>query len=124
VQLECSEEDGGTELMGLIGGGVRRFRPSDPQCKVPQMGWNAVRFRRAHPLLEGIEDASEFYFVHSYYAAPRDAEMILGETDYAGVAFAAIIGRDNLVATQFHPERSGRIGLKLLENFTQWDSAC
>jgi len=121
VLLECSEEDDGTELMGLLPGEVRRFRPSEPLCKIPQMGWNAVRFRRPHPLFEGIEDGSEFYFVHSYYAVPRDPEAVLGETDYAGVTFASVIGRGSIAATQFHPERSGRIGLRFLENFTRWD---
>jgi len=121
VLLERSEEDGGTGLMGILPGGVRRFRPAEALCKIPQMGWNAVRFRRPHPLFEGIEDGSEFYFVHSYYAVPRDPETVLGETDYAGVTFASVIGRGNVVATQFHPERSGRIGLRLLENFTRWD---
>ena len=124
VLLECSEEDGGTECMGLVPGGVRRFQPSDALCKIPQMGWNAVRFRAAHPLFDGIEDESEFYFVHSYYADPRDPQTVLGETDYAGVTFASVVGRDNILATQFHPERSGRIGLKLLENLSQWDGKC
>jgi len=116
-----SEEDGGTDCTGLLPGEVRRFRPSDPMCKIPHMGWNAVSFRRPHPLLEGVEDDSEFYFVHSYYPAPSDDSIIAGETDYADVRFASIAARDNLFATQFHPERSGRIGLSILDNFTRWD---
>lgn len=124
VIFEFSEEDGGTECMGIVPGAVKRFRPSDPMCKIPQMGWNAVEFKARHPLFEGIEDGSEFYFVHSYYPAPSDAQYTLGETDYADVRFASVVGKGNLFATQFHPERSGRIGLRLLENFSRWDGKC
>ncbi|MFW6163226.1 MAG: imidazole glycerol phosphate synthase subunit HisH [Planctomycetota bacterium] len=119
--FERSEEDGGTETIGVLPGEVRRFRPSDPMCKIPQMGWNRVRLRRAHPLLAGIEDETEFYFVHSYYPAPSDDRVVVGETDYADVVFASIAARANVFATQFHPERSGRIGLRMLDSFTRWD---
>jgi glutamine amidotransferase len=122
--LDSSEEDSGTPCIRLVPGEVRRFRPSDPMCKIPQIGWNAVAFRRTHPLLAGIESDSEFYFVHSYYPAPSDPGWIVGETDYAGARFASAIGRGNLFATQFHPERSGRIGLRLLDNFARWDGKC
>ncbi|MDI6826914.1 MAG: imidazole glycerol phosphate synthase subunit HisH, partial [Armatimonadota bacterium] len=88
------------------------------------MGWNTVEFVKQHPLLSGIENESEFYFVHSYYPLPSDSAYILGETEYADVRFASIIGKGNLFATQFHPERSGRIGLRLLENFSRWDGTC
>ena len=121
--FEHSEEDGGTECIGLLPGDVKRFRPSDPMCKAPQIGWNRVCIRRRHPLLDGIEDESEFYFVHSYYPAPSDERVIVGETDYAGVVFASVAARGNLFATQFHPERSGRIGLKILDNFRRWDGS-
>ena len=121
VLLEHSEENGGTDLMGVLPGRVTRFQPLDPLCKIPQMGWNAVKARVAHPVFDGIEDESEFYFVHSYYCAPADPAHVLGETDYAGVAFCSAALRGNLVATQFHPERSGRIGLKLLKNFIGWN---
>ncbi len=124
IIFEFSEEDGGTECIGLVPGSVRRFMPSDPRCKIPHMGWNTVEFVRQHPLLSGIEDESEFYFVHSYYPSPSDSAYILGETEYADVRFASIIGKGNLFATQFHPERSGRIGLRLLENFSRWDGTC
>lgn len=124
VIFEFSEEDGGTPCIGIVPGAVKRFTPSDPMCKIPQMGWNAVDFRKPHPLLEGIENGSEFYFVHSYYCAPSDPAYIVGETDYADVIFASVVGKGNLFATQFHPERSGRIGLKLLENFSLWDGKC
>jgi len=119
--FEHSEEDGGCDCLGLLPGRVRRFAPRDPGCKIPQMGWNAVAFARPHPLLDGIEDGSEFYFVHSYYPDPAEPSFRLGETDYADVRFASAVARANLAATQFHPERSGRIGLKLLENFSRWD---
>ena len=124
IIFEHSEENGGTPCIGLIPGTVKRFTPSDPACKIPQMGWNAVNFKTAHPLFEGIEDGSEFYFVHSYYPAPSDPAYILGKTAYADVRFASVVGEGNLFATQFHPERSGRIGLKLLENFSRWDGKC
>ncbi len=124
ILLESSEEDGGTPCLGILPGDVKRFRPVSHYDKIPQMGWNAVHFTREHPVFKGIEDNSEFYFVHSYYPSPAFHEDRLGETDYAGVTFASILGRDNLLATQFHPERSGRIGLALLENFCTWDGIC
>jgi len=176
VIFEFSEEDGGTPCIGLVPGSVKLFTPSEPACKIPQIGWNTVEFKRSlcvgadsppthtkierslcvgadsppthtkierslrvgansppthsdlasetHPLFEGIENQSEFYFVHSYYPAPSDPGWIVGETDYAGARFASAIGRGNLFATQFHPERSGRIGLRLLDNFARWDGKC
>ncbi len=124
IILEFSEEDGGTPCVGIVPGTVKRFIPPDPLCKIPQMGWNAVEFTRSHPVLAGIEDSSEFYFVHSYYPAPADPRYVIGETEYADVRFASILGRANLIATQFHPERSGRIGLQLLRNFARWDGLC
>jgi glutamine amidotransferase len=119
--FERSEEDGGTDCLGLIGGDVRLFMPANPLDKIPHMGWNAVRHVQSHPLFAGIEDQSEFYFVHSYYCAPRVASEIFGRTEYADTDFASVVGRGNIFATQFHPERSGRIGLRLYENFTRWD---
>ena len=124
VIFEFSEEDGGTPCIGIVPGSVKRFTPSDPMCKIPQMGWNAVEIKRPHPLFEHIENGSEFYFVHSYYPCPSDDRYTTGLTEYAGARFASAIGRGNLFATQFHPERSGRIGLKLLENFSRWDGTC
>ncbi len=116
-----SEEDGGTKCLGLIEGEVRRFVPSNPLEKIPHMGWNAVRQVRPHPLFSGIEDESEFYFVHSYYCAPLVSSEIFGTTRYADIDFASVVCRENVFATQFHPERSGRIGLRLYENFLRWD---
>jgi len=124
IIYDFSEEDGGTRGLALLSGKVKRFTPANFMDKVPQIGWNAVSIRRKHPVLKWIEDNSEFYFVHSYYAVPKIKEEIIGETDYAGVKFAAIVGRNNLIATQFHPEKSGMLGLKLLDNFNRWDGTC
>ena len=121
IILERSEEDDGTDLLGLIPGTVKLFNPSSPYDKIPQMGWNSVSLKVKHPVLEGIEDSSEFYFVHSYYPAPSDPSHVAGTTNYADVDFASVISRGNVVATQFHPEKSGKVGLKLLENFIGWD---
>jgi len=123
IIFDCSEEDGGTKGLSLLSGNVKRFAPFAPpdfMDKVPQIGWNAVSIRKKHPVLEGIEDESEFYFVHSYYAVPKLKKEIIGKTDYAGITFASIVGKNNLIATQFHPEKSGRIGLCLLQNFARW----
>jgi len=124
VIFESSEEDGVTECIGLVPGTVKLFKTTNPVYKIPQMGWNAVEFARPHPLWADIENGSEFYFVHSYYPAPSDESYITGQTEYADIKFASAVGRENLFATQFHPERSGRIGLQLLQNFTKWDGSC
>lgn len=121
VIFDHLEEDGGVAGIGLIPGAVRRFHPSDPRDKVPQIGWNGVSFTWPHPVFEGIESGTEFYFVHSYYPAPNQPGDVAGLTDYAGVTFASIMSRKNLLATQFHPEKSGRIGLRLLKNFSVWN---
>jgi imidazole glycerol-phosphate synthase subunit HisH len=121
ILLDMSEEDGGTRCLGLIPGTVRLFMPESPLDKVPQMGWNNVAICRRHPVLEGIEDGSEFYFVHSYYPSPASETVAVGKTEYAGVRFASILTRRNLFATQFHPEKSGRTGMRLLENFCKWN---
>jgi len=121
ILFDFSEEDGGVPTLGILPGRVPRFRPSDRWDKVPQMGWNQVKVARPHTLLDGIEDNSEFYFVHSYYPAPADPAIAIGTTTYAGVSFASMVGRGNVAATQFHPEKSGRIGLRLLWNFTHWN---
>jgi glutamine amidotransferase len=121
IVFDFTEEDGGTQGLGIAPGRVRLFRPSNPSDKVPHMGWNDVRIAAPHPLLAGIEDGSEFYFVHSYYPDPSDPAWILGRTTHAGATFASIVAKGNVVATQFHPEKSGRIGLHLLRNFCAWD---
>ena len=124
VLFDRSEEDGGTSTLGFIPGEVKLFRPANPADKVPQIGWNAVRFQRPHPVFAGVENETEFYFVHSYYPVTTNPADRLGVTDYAGVDFTSIVGRGNLVATQFHIEKSGRIGLKVFENFSRWDGQC
>ncbi len=124
IVLDESEEDDGIRCLGLMHGRALRFRPASPDVKVPHMGWNRVTFERSHPVLEGIREAAEFYFVHSYYPVPVNAVDVVGRTDYEGTDFASVIGRDNLLATQFHPEKSGRLGLRLLENFSRWNGIC
>ena len=124
IILGFSEEDGGVPTIGLVPGRVRLFRPKRREDKVPQIGWNGVRLKRPHPVFEGIDDGSEFYFVHSYYPDPERPADVIGVTDYAGVEFASVIGCGSLVATQFHPEKSGRIGLRLFQNFSRWDGRC
>ncbi len=124
IILEKSDEDKGVACLGLIPGTCREFRFGNPRVKVPQMGWNAVRRLRAHPVFEGIDDGAEFYFVHSFYPVPASAPDQLGETEYGGFTFASALARGNIVATQFHPEKSGRIGLRLLDNFARWSGTC
>ena len=110
ILFEHSEEDGGVDLLGVLPGRVRRF-PNVPGCKVPEIGWNQVTGLG----IDGVPDGSEFYFVHSYYAERGPATV--GVTEYAGIEFTSAVRRGNLLATQFHPEKSGRIGLSLLSSF-------
>jgi imidazole glycerol-phosphate synthase subunit HisH len=124
IILDHSEEDGGIKCLGLIPGRVRLLRPADRTVKIPHMGWNSVVLSRRHPVFEGLKEGSEFYFVHSYYTVPLSQDIFLGETEYGGTKFVSAMGLANLVATQFHPERSGRLGLQLLENFSRWDGRC
>lgn len=119
ISLDRSEEND-TETLGLVSGDVRRFRLDDPRLKVPHMGWNAVNLRRPHPVLDGIEPGDEFYFVHAYRPVPASPGDVIAESTYEGV-FCSALGRDNYVATQFHPEKSGRVGLRLLERFAVWN---
>ena len=120
VILDSSGEDGGISCLGLLDGSVKRF-PKMPGLKVPHMGWNQVRFTRKHFVLDGIPDGAEFYFVHSFYPAPADNSVILGTTEYGGAGFPSLLARDNIVACQFHTEKSGPFGLRLLKNFCAWD---
>jgi glutamine amidotransferase len=120
-----SEENGGVDCLDIIPGEVRYFgnplAGADGQrLKVPHMGWNAVRQTRTHPLWAGIEDGERFYFVHSYYVHAQQRELVAGSVDY-GVSADAALARDNLFAVQFHPEKSARAGLRLLQNFLTWD---
>ena len=114
--LETSAEAPGVRGLGVCKGRVARFAPSDARLKVPQIGWNQVFTRNGCPVFLGIPDGSHFYFVHSYYAAPEDASMIGGETDY-GLRYCSVLWKGRMVATQFHPEKSQAVGLQLLRNF-------
>jgi glutamine amidotransferase len=111
--FEYSEENDRQECLGVLKGRIARL---DGDLKVPHMGWNRVRFVREHPIFDGIEDGSYFYFVHSFYPEPTDREVVIGETDY-GVTFPSVVAKDNVVATQFHPEKSGEAGLRMYRNF-------
>ena len=115
VMLRGSEEGGWHECLGVIPGIVRRLGSG---VKIPHMGWNQVKQRIAHPIFDAIPDEANFYFVHSYYADPDDTSVVVGTTDY-GVSMCSIMIKGNLVATQFHPEKSGKYGLRMYSNFLQ-----
>ncbi len=119
---ERSEEGGGTTCLNVLPGGVKRFNPTDRTLKVPHMGWSRVHQQRAHPLWRGIEQDARFYFVHSYYADSREPRDAVGITEY-GLPFTSAAARDNIFAVQFHPEKSARSGLQLLENFVAWNGS-
>ena len=112
--FEESDEMGQYRGLGVFGGRVRRFEVG---LKVPQIGWNQIHIQRASSLLEGVADGSYAYFVHSYYVAPADPEIVLATTDYE-IDYASIIGQDNAFGIQFHPEKSQAVGLRILRNFT------
>jgi glutamine amidotransferase len=113
VLFEGTEEDDWHECLGVVPGRVQRLPPG---LKIPHMGWNQVTQRRPHPIFEGIPDGTDFYFVHSYYGVPQDRSLVAGETEY-GITFCSVLARGNLVATQFHPEKSGEPGLTMYRNF-------
>lgn len=123
--LLTRSEEGPTDGLDLIPGDVVRFQlegrlqPDGSRYKVPQMGWNRVLQVQAHPMWTGIPDEAWFYFVHSFCARPRDARHSVGETDYGG-RFTCAVARDNIFATQFHPEKSAAHGLALYQNFLHW----
>jgi imidazole glycerol-phosphate synthase subunit HisH len=111
-----------TEGLGWISGEVRMLEPTDPTLKIPHMGWNTLALKRTHPLLKGIETGPRglhAYFVHSYQLVTADPETVVAETDYGGPV-TAVVGRDNIAGTQFHPEKSQRLGLALISNFLAW----
>ena len=118
ISLNYSEENQ-TKTLDLISGEVKKFRLKETGLKIPHMGWNTVNVIQQHPVLDRIEPRDEFYFVHSYYAVPAKKESVYALTDYED-QFASVISKDNLIATQFHPEKSGRVGLRLLSNFLRW----
>jgi imidazole glycerol-phosphate synthase subunit HisH len=116
VMFTGTEEGGWYECLNILPGRVRKLPAG---LKIPHMGWNQVRQKVTHPLFDGIPQAANFYFVHSYYGAPEDPAAVIAETDY-GLTFCSAVARGNLVATQFHPERSGDLGLQIYENFFKW----
>jgi glutamine amidotransferase len=122
VLLERSDEDD-ARCLGVVAGSVRRFPTmvDGLPLKVPQIGWNRVRQRRPHPIFDGIPNPSHFYFVNSYYPVPADPSLMIASSDY-GVEFCAALATGNLVATQFHLEKSGTVGLKMLDNFCRMKS--
>ena len=122
LMAECGLEHEVSEGLGWIPGEVRRLEPSDPQLKIPHMGWNTLAPRQPHALLDGVPLGPlglHAYFVHSYALRAAEAGDVLAEADYAG-AFPAVVGRRNMAGTQFHPEKSQRLGLKLIANFLKW----
>lgn len=123
-----SEENDGVACLGMVHGEVRYFGDTHrdaegARLKVPHMGWNEVTQIGEHPLWSGIEGGTRFYFVHSYHVVPEDESVVAGQFDY-GISGCAALARDNLFATQFHPEKSHRAGLQLLKNFLSWDGTC
>ena len=126
VIMSRSEEND-TVCLGIVPGRVNVFpaaltSASGVRLKIPHMGWNRIRIRRQHPLFAGVRPEDEFYFVHSYYPVPDNPACVLASSDY-GMPFASVIGYRNLAATQFHLEKSGRPGLRMLQNFCAWTPA-
>ena len=115
VGLEHGRHDG----FGWIAGAVRAIEPADPALKVPHLGWNALTVTQAHPVLDGIATGDHVYFVHSYHLVAADPAQVLATTDHGGTV-TAMVGRDNMVGTQFHPEKSQAVGLSLIANFLAW----
>jgi glutamine amidotransferase len=121
--LSTSGEEGCfCEGLGLIPGHVRRL-PDAPGYAIPHVGWNGVSFTSDHPVLQGVRRGADFYFVHSYYFDCDDCANVYGKTEY-GKEFVSIVGKENVIGLQFHPEKSQSNGLKILENFCEWDGKC
>jgi glutamine amidotransferase len=124
VIMEYSEENN-TKCLGIIGGKVQSFRfdeirKNDTVLKIPHMGWNRIMLQKKHFILSDLKEEDEFYFVHGYYPVPDDPAHLIGTTEY-GIPFASILGYRNIIATQFHPEKSGRPGLSILKKFCVWN---
>jgi len=124
IIMEYSEEND-TECLGIIGGKVLSFRFDEIRrngagLKIPHMGWNRIILQKKHFILSDLKEGDEFYFVHGYYPVPDDPAYLIGTTEY-GIPFASVIGYKNIIATQFHPEKSGRPGLSILKNFCMWN---
>jgi len=118
IILESSEENGGVRCLELLEGKAVRFK-NEPNLKIPHIGWNQVNFAKEHPIFKGIPDGSNFYFVHSYHPAVPATEAVYATTTYGSQTFPSIIGKGSLIATQFHLEKSGEVGLKVLGNFSK-----
>ena len=117
-----SSEEGNQKGLGIVKGRVPKFKFGSPSpLKIPHMGWNTLTIQKPSPLFKGITADDRFYFVHSFYAAPADSTVVSATTDYGG-SFTSSIWKDNVVATQFHPEKSGPVGLRMLKNFVEWAS--
>jgi len=116
VLMDRSDEDGGQECLGVFPGRVSRI---EADLKIPHMGWNSVHQVASHPVWNGIPDETYFYFVHSFAVRPTQADITMATTDYGG-AFPSAIGHDNVFGTQFHPEKSGSLGLRIYRNFMDW----
>ena len=124
VLMDFSEENNGVEELGIFSGTVKRFQNNQvdsggQKLKIPHMGWNQVRQVQPHFLWRNIPDDSRFYFVHSYYIVPVDTSSVVGTTQH-GLEFASVLAKENVFATQFHPEKSQEAGLQLLKNFIEW----
>jgi glutamine amidotransferase len=121
VIFESSDEDGGTPCLGLLKGKVEKFRfPRGVSRKIPHMGWNEVTFTGSHPVFKSVPPQSQFYFVHSYYVVPAEEAVVQAACVYGKVRFPAAVAQRNLVAVQFHAEKSGPPGLRILHNFLEW----
>jgi len=112
-------EHGETEGFGWVPGDVVKLEPKDDSLKIPHMGWNELEFEPGHVLLDGVKPGAHVYFVHSYHLMPKNAEHVMATVDYAGDVIA-MVGRDNMVGTQFHPEKSQEAGLRIIGNFLSW----
>lgn len=123
ILLDRSEENDGVQTLGLIPGEVRKFS-SEEGVKIPHMGWNAVHFKKEHALFEGIADGSHFYYVHSYFPVAAQAQHVLATSQYGTQTFDGALLMGNLFATQFHAEKSGEVGLRLMSNFCNWQGDC
>ena len=116
--LDRTDEEGGAPCLGIVPGDVKRLPEADngQAIKIPHMGWNSVSLSEPHPALKEIDSGSYFYFVHSFYAEPSGKDGVVGATEY-GLPFCSVYAKDNIVATQFHPEKSGPVGLRIYRNF-------
>ena len=114
-------EEGDKTCLGLVSGACERFKFSDRSLKIPHIGWNDIQINFEHPVLDKIEDGDQFYFVHSYYAKLLHEKEIVSSSEYGNMKFCSVLAKDNLFATQFHLEKSGELGLKILKSFGDWN---